>query len=74
MLIYGVGITNTVDSFMVNQLGMDPLPRWILSGLLVAGMMAVMVAGQVIMLRVTEALVYPLAAILVLLSLYLIPS
>lgn len=25
VLIYGVGITNTVDSFMVNQLGMDSL-------------------------------------------------
>ena len=74
VLIYGVGITNTVDSFMVNQLGMVPLPRWILSGLLVAGMMAVMMAGQEMMLRVTELLVYPLAAILVLLSLYLIPS
>ncbi len=74
VLIYGVGITNTIDSFMVNQLGMAPVPRWLLSLVLVAGMMAVMIAGQEVMLRVTEWLVYPLAAILVLLSLYLIPS
>ncbi|MGL4351799.1 MAG: aromatic amino acid transport family protein, partial [Plesiomonas shigelloides] len=31
VLIYGVGITNTVDSFMVNQLGMESLPRGVLS-------------------------------------------
>lgn len=74
VLIYGVGITNTVDSFLVNQLGMGSPPRWILSGLLVTGMMAVMMAGQEFMLKATEMLVYPLAAILVLLSLYLIPS
>lgn len=74
VLIYGVGITNTVDSFMVNQLGLPSVPRWILSGVLVTVMMAVMIAGQEIMLRVTEFLVYPLAAILALLSLYLIPS
>lgn len=74
VLIYGVGITNTVDSFMVNQLGMPSIPRWILSGVLVTAMMVVMIAGQEIMLRVTEFLVYPLAAILALLSLYLIPS
>ena len=32
VLIYGVGITNTVGSFMENQLGMTAPPRWILSG------------------------------------------
>lgn len=74
VLIYGVGITNTVDSFMVNQLGMAPIPRWILSGALVAAMMAVMLTGQKMMLLVTEYLVYPLAGILVFLSIYLIPS
>lgn len=74
VLIYGVGITNTFDSFMVNQLGMSSPPRWILSGLLVAGMMSVMLSGQEVMLRVTEFLVYPLAAILVILSIYLIPN
>ncbi|WP_290439199.1 aromatic amino acid transport family protein, partial [Vibrio panuliri] len=32
VLIYGVGITNTVDSFLVNQIGMESIPRWLLSG------------------------------------------
>ncbi|ASJ74903.1 aromatic amino acid transport family protein [Granulosicoccus antarcticus] len=74
VLIYGVGITNTVNSFMVNQLGMLEAPRWILSGLLVAAMMSVMMAGERIMLLVTQFLVYPLVAILIFISLYLVPS
>ena len=72
VLIYGVGITNTVGSFIENQLGMAPPARWLLSGVLVAGMMLVMLAGQWIMLLVTQWLVYPLVAILIFLSLYLI--
>lgn len=74
VLIYGVGITNTVDSLLVNQLGMASPPRWLLSGLLIALMMGVMVAGQRIMLLVTEWLVYPLLAILLGVTLYLVPS
>lgn len=74
VLIYGVGITNTVDSLMVNQLGMEPWPRWLLSGLLVLLMSAVMVAGQRVMLIVTQWLVYPLIAVLFVVTLLLIPS
>lgn len=74
VLIYGVGITNTVGSFLVNQLGMAPLPRWLLSGVLIAGMMLVMIAGEKAMLVVTQWLVYPLVAILIFLSLYLVPE
>ena len=74
VLIYGVGITNTVDSLLVNQLGVGSPPRWLLSGLLVAGLMAVMVAGQRITIMVTEWLVYPLILVLLGVTLYLIPS
>ena len=74
VLIYGVGITNTVDSLMVNQLGMASPPRWLLSGLLVALMMGVMIAGQRIMMIATKWLVYPLMAILLGVSVYLVPS
>ncbi len=74
VLIYGVGITNTVGSFLTNQFGLAEPPRWLLSGVLIAGMMAVMLAGQRIMLAVTQFLVYPLVAILIFLSLYLIPQ
>ncbi|MGS0676409.1 aromatic amino acid transport family protein [Shewanella sp. 0m-4] len=74
VLIYGVGITNTVDSFIVNQLGMASPPRFILSGVLILGMMSVMVAGEKMMLKVTQLLVYPLVAILAFMSVYLIPD
>ena len=74
VLIYGVGITNTVDSFLANQIGVTPPPRWLLSFVLIAGMMLVMIAGERIMLSVTQWLVYPLVVILIFLSLYLIPS
>ncbi|MGY3932632.1 serine transporter family protein [Aeromonas encheleia] len=74
VLIYGVGITNTVESFLVNQLQMTAPPRWILSIVLIMGMMSVMLAGEKLMLKVTEMLVYPLIAILAGISLYLIPD
>ncbi|ABV86098.1 aromatic amino acid transport family protein [Shewanella pealeana] len=74
VLIYGVGITNTVDSFIVNQLGMASPPRFILSGVLILGMMSVMVAGEKMMLKVTQLLVYPLVGILAFMSVYLIPD
>jgi serine transporter len=74
VLIYGVGITNTVDSFMVNQLGMDSVPRWLLSGGLIALMTTGVVFGKDLMLKATSAMVYPLVFILLALSLYLIPD
>ncbi|QIZ77802.1 aromatic amino acid transport family protein [Ferrimonas lipolytica] len=74
VLIYGNAITNTLDSFMVNQMGMESIPRWILSGVLVSMMMSVMILGQKLMLKATELLVYPLVAILFGMSVYLIPS
>ncbi|SPY76375.1 Serine transporter [Providencia rustigianii] len=74
VLIYGVGITNTVDSFLVNQIGMDPIPRWLLSGVLIAAMTAGVVFGRDLMLKLTSMMVYPLVLILLALSLYLIPE
>ncbi len=74
VLIYGVGITNTVDSLMVNQLGMASPPRWLLSGVLIALLMIVMISSRDVMLRVTEWVVYPLAILLLGVTLYLIPS
>lgn len=83
LLIYGVGITNTVGSFLVNQLGMASLApalepwtfsRLILSGVLVGAMILVIVVGESFVLKFNEKLVYPLCAILFCLSLYLIPK
>lgn len=74
LLIYGVGLTNTVDSFLVNQADMVAPPRVMLSGCLVAAMVAIMLGGEKLMLKAFAVLVYPLVAILAFLSLYLIPS
>lgn len=74
VLIYGVGITNTVDSFLVNQIGMESIPRWLLSAALISAMTAGVVFGKELMLKATSAMVYPLVFILIALSLFLIPE
>ncbi|MFG0885746.1 aromatic amino acid transport family protein [Vibrio sp. CJQ_6] len=74
VLIYGVGITNTVDSFLVNQIGMESIPRWLLSAALISAMTAGVVFGKELMLKATSAMVYPLVFILLALSVFLIPE
>ncbi len=74
LLIYGNGITNTVDSFIVNQMGLASPNRVILSFVLIASLISVMLMGEKIMLKITEFLVYPLVLILFVLSIYLIPE
>ncbi|WP_296134683.1 septum formation initiator [uncultured Corynebacterium sp.] len=73
VLIYGVSITNTVDSFIVNQLHGPSVPRPLLSFLLVGIMTVVFTFGQRMVLAVTQFLVYPLIFCLGALSIYLIP-
>lgn len=74
LLIYGVGITNTVSSFMGNQLHITPLPRAVLSFILIAAMISVMLLSEQAMLKITTYLVYPLVLILFGLSIYLVPQ
>lgn len=74
LLIYGIGITNTVTSLMVNQLGMQEPNRALLSLVLVSALVGVMVTGQKMVLKVTNAMVYPLIIVLFGTSLYLIPE
>ncbi|MDG6882490.1 Serine transporter [Phocoenobacter uteri] len=74
LLIYGNGITNTVDSFIVHQLGMVSPNRVILSLVLIGGLISIMLMNEKVMLKITEMLVFPLVAILFGLSLYLIPQ
>lgn len=74
LLIYGNGITNTADSFIVNQLGLASPNRIILSLVLISALISVMLMNEKIMLKITELLVYPLVLILFALSIYLIPE
>lgn len=73
LLLYGIGITNVVNSFMEHQLDVEPLPRIWLSLFLVVGLVSVMYTGEKWMLRFVKAMVYPLVAILCCISLYMIP-
>ena len=73
LLIYGVGITNTVISFIEHQMHMAPPPRSVVSFILIAIMVGIMLTNENFILKVTNWLVYPLIAILFGLTLYLIP-
>lgn len=74
LLMYSVAITNTAQSFLVNQLHFQPISRPLLSGLLLTGLMLVIVFGQQMVLRSMSLLVYPFVIVLLALSCYLIPS
>lgn len=74
LLVYSVTITNTVNSFLENQLGVTPPARWLTSLLLVGGLILIVRMGQNVIVHVMSWLVYPFIGILVLLSLYLIPK
>ena len=73
VLIYGVSITNTVDSFIVNQLGGPSINRWILSIACVGVMTGLFAIGRRPMLWLAQMLVYPLIIALAVTSIYLIP-
>ncbi|KEQ18820.1 amino acid permease [Endozoicomonas numazuensis] len=72
-LLYGIGVTNVVISFMEYQLQMEPPPRILLSLGLVSCLVAIMHIGEKWMLRSVKFLCYPLVVILLGISIYLIP-
>ncbi|WP_376960775.1 HAAAP family serine/threonine permease [Azospirillum sp. A26] len=74
LLIYGVGLTNTVQSFMVHQLGMVPPPRILLSLGLILGLMGVIKLGEQMVVRIMGWLVYPFVVVLMGIGLYLAPD
>ena len=74
LLVYSVTITNTVNSFLENQLGITPPDRWLTSLLLVGGLILIVRMGKDVVVHVMSYLVYPFIGVLVLLSIYLIPK
>ena len=74
LLMYSVAITNTTESFIVNQMGFNAPPRALLAIVLILALMAIVRFGQEIIVKSMSLLVYPFATILLLLSLYLIPN
>ncbi|WP_079253899.1 amino acid permease [Endozoicomonas arenosclerae] len=74
LLLYGIGITNVVISFLENQLFIESPPRLLLSLGLVSLLVAIMHVGEIWMLRAVKLLCYPLVVVLVGISIYLIPD
>ncbi len=74
LLMYSVAITNTTESFLINQMGLHAPPRALLAILLILALMAIVRFGQEIIVKSMSMLVYPFASILLILSLYLVPS
>ena len=73
VLIYGVSITNAVDSFIVNQLGGPSIDRWLLATICVGIMTGGFAIGRKPMIWLAQVLVYPLIIALAITSIYLIP-
>ncbi len=73
LLMYGVALTNTIHSFMLEQLHLTPPPRLLLSFAIVFGLMAIVRLGQDTILKAINMMVYPFIGTLIFLSLYLIP-
>lgn len=74
LLVYGVAITNTVDSFLTHQLQLVSPPRWLLSLILIVGMMTIVRFGEQMIVKAMSVLVFPFVATLMLLACYLIPN
>lgn len=73
LLVYGVTITNTVESLIVNQLGMSAPPRVLLSFVLIVGLMAIVRFGGKVIVKAMSVLVFPFVVALMVLACYLIP-
>ncbi|MCG3887295.1 HAAAP family serine/threonine permease [Photobacterium leiognathi] len=73
LLVYSVALTNTVESFMLNQLGIEPPARAILALVLILGLMAIVRLGEQLIVKAMSILVFPFVAVLLMLALYLIP-
>lgn len=71
---YATGLTNTINSFLVHQMGLAEMPRALLSFIVLAIMTGVLLGEEKIMVKVTSIITYPLIFLLLALSLYMIPK
>ena len=72
-LIYTVGLTNTINSVLINNFSIE-IPRFILAFVILFSILVVVVTKPVFIRKVTKFLALPLAAFLFSLSVYLIPK
>ncbi len=74
LLVYSVAITNTVNSFLINQMGITPPPRYVLSLLLIISLISIIRFGEQAIVKAMSILVFPFVTALMLLAVYLIPQ
>lgn len=74
LLVYSVSITNTVRDFLTHQIGVAAPPRWLLSFVLVGGLMSLVWLGEAFIVRAMSMLVFPFIVVLLALALFLIPN
>lgn len=73
LLVYSVALTNTVESFMLYQLGIEPPARAILALVLIIGLMGIVRLGEQLIIKAMSVLVFPFVAVLLMLAVYLVP-
>lgn len=73
LLVYSVGITNTLQSFLHHQLDLDVQNRFLLSFCTIAFLAFVINFGQRFIIRVMSLLVFPFILSLIILSLWMAP-
>lgn len=73
LLVYSVGITNTLASFFKYQLHYDIQNRFLLSFFTILSLVFIINFGQKLIIRVMSFLVFPFIIALLVLSLWMIP-
>jgi serine transporter len=75
VVAYATGMINIASIFVEYQLGLEAVPRPILSLVIALGLSAIMLtAGENAILRITSSVAFPLIGVLLFLSIYLIPT
>lgn len=74
VMAYGIGLTNTVESLLTDQFGWPAPDRWLLTLILILTLVGIVICGEKVILKATAILAYPLGAILIFISIYLIPQ
>ncbi|CAI3923205.1 aromatic amino acid transport family protein [Commensalibacter papalotli (ex Botero et al. 2024)] len=74
LLMYSVSLTNTIESFIQNQLHMIPPSRALIAFILVGFLMMIVQCGKMLIVNIMSTLVYPFIAILMIISVCLIPQ
>ncbi|WP_348666013.1 aromatic amino acid transport family protein [Arsenophonus symbiont of Ornithomya chloropus] len=73
LLVYGISITNNVEHFIIQLLGYQSPPRWLLSLLLISSIISIVTLGEKYIIKRISILGFLFIIILVVFSFYMIP-